>query len=539
MKKITVFTPTYNRAYILRQCYNALIKQTCKEFVWMIVDDGSNDDTRQIVESFIKEKKICIRYIYQKNQGKYKATNNAIKNCKTELFAFVDSDDFYKDDTVEIMLKTWDKYKKNNIAGIVGRRCDKNNKIIGNLNDFESRIINFTTLVSKYNYYGDTCRVYKTDILLKNIYPEIDEKFIPENVLFGKIDEKYNIYFLNEALSVSEYLDDGYTNSYKKLLLNNPNGYRLSLIQSIRNETKIISKLKLMISYITWSKRHKFKKIYKDVRNKLLFIIAMPLAYVCLVLGLPTWHTPKGGLINKLKIYYKTIYCFIETFNGSKAKILTDRETVEYIIKNEKSIIRFGDGEFNLLNEIDISYQKASKKLKKELEDIVNNYDKNSNYILCMPKFFMNSSGFKILKRNWISSWSFSRYCFMKNFDQNQIYGDAFLFAEGNEQIYKKIWERSKFKNCIFIHNNEKYAYEFEEKYKIKTFFIKAPEKNAYESLTDILYKIENQLSKVQIKNTFIISSMGPASKILVYRLKDRIRVFDTGHCFDFPLKSK
>lgn len=257
MKRLTIFTPTYNRAYILKKCYDSLVSQTCKDFVWLVVDDGSSDNTKELINKFIKEKKIEIKYIYQKNGGKYKAVNTGVKNCNTELFAFVDSDDYYLPNTVKTFLNKWDEYYKNDIAGIVGRRQNNNGIIVGKKINLKMKIVNFSEFISREHFYGDTCRMYKTSVLKSNLYPEIDDKFIPENVMFGKIDEEHNILFLNEALSVSEYLDDGYTNSYKKLLLNNPNGYTLSLLQSIRNENKLYSKIKLYISYICWCKRKK------------------------------------------------------------------------------------------------------------------------------------------------------------------------------------------------------------------------------------------------------------------------------------------
>ena len=146
MKKLTVFTPTYNRAYILSKCYDSLVKQTNNDFIWMIVDDGSTDNTKELIDSYIKEKKIEIQYIYKSNGGKYTAVNEGIINGKTELFSFVDSDDYYLPNTVQTFLDYWNKYSENNIAGIIGRRCNPDFKIIGNLLEYKSNIVNFTNI---------------------------------------------------------------------------------------------------------------------------------------------------------------------------------------------------------------------------------------------------------------------------------------------------------------------------------------------------------------------------------------------------------
>lgn len=539
MKKLTIFTPTYNRAYILNQCYTALKKQTNKDFVWLIVDDGSSDNTKEVVKEFQAEDIIEIKYIYQKNGGKYKAINTAVINCETELFSFLDSDDYYKEDTVQTFFDCIEEVKTQNVAGVVGRRCNPNGDIVGNRVEIQKGIINFDKLVLKYNFSGDTCRMYKTDILKRFLYPEIQDKFIPENVMLSKIDLEYDIYFINKALSVSEYLEDGYTKSYKKLLSKNPKGYLLSLNQSIVARQGIKNKLKAILSYITWGKRHKEKQLFIKCNNKLLYIIAILPAYLLLLLGMPSWHTPNRGVVNKLRIWSKLLKHYIVSFNGSKAKILDSQETVDLALKENKSIIRMGDGEFNLLEGKDIHYQVASKKLIDDFKGLICAYQNNqeeSRYILCVPKFFMQCSGLKLAKKRvWLSSWAYSRYKFIKDFNQDIIYGDAFLFAQGNENIYKQLWE-GKYENCIFVHNDRKFSNDFESKYKINTHFIEVPNQNAYAYLEEIYVNIIDTLNDLKKESTIVLISAGPAAKILVAKLCDKVKVIDTGHCWDQPL---
>lgn len=536
MKRLTVFTPTYNRAHTLSDCYNALVKQTNKDFVWMVVDDGSTDNTKELINKFICENKIDIQYIYKDNGGKYTAVNEALVNCKTELFSFVDSDDYYLPNTIQMFFDNWDKYSSNNLAGIVGRRCDKHGNIVGNLKEYKSTIVNFSDFIVSNNYVGDTCRMYKTDIIKQYLYPKIDNKFIPENVMFGRIDESYDVYFLNEPLSVSEYLDDGYTKSYKKLLINNPLGYKLSLEQSIRNEKRVINKIKLYMSYITWCKRNNLaiKSSYNSI-----YVFSYILAIICLLLGLPTWHTPKKGLINKIKLYFRIIHNYMATFFGVKVKVYDDKDTIELSNKYSKSIIRFGDGEFNLIRGEDITYQKHSNELSEKLLEIINNYDfHKSNYLLCIPKFFFQVSGFRLLKnKSWISNWVFSRYYFKKNCNLNEEYGDAFIFHQGNSKEYSKLWLNNNYKKCLFIHNDIKYAKEFEKQYGISTIFVKAPCKNAFQELEEIKKDIMKKAKKYSKGDIIIVASMGPAAKILAYNLCNDYRVIDAGHCFDHPLK--
>lgn len=102
--EFTVFTPTYNRAHTLINSYNALCRQTEKQFIWLIVDDGSTDNTRALVKQWKCENKIRIIYVWQENAGKQRAVNTGIMNCVTRFFGFLDSDDYYCDDTVERFL---------------------------------------------------------------------------------------------------------------------------------------------------------------------------------------------------------------------------------------------------------------------------------------------------------------------------------------------------------------------------------------------------------------------------------------------------
>lgn len=247
------------------------------------------------------------------------------------------------------------------------------------------------------------------------------------------------------------------------------------------------------------------------------------------------------NLKKRIPIWYGVIRDFIISFWGSKAKILKAEETIEYVIKNNKSIIRLGDGEFNILNGRNIAYQKYSPELEKDMREILNNYfleQENNEYILCVPNYFMKCNGIKLItKREYVASWAYSRKIFQKEFPQDIVYGDAFLFAKQNKHIYSKLWKNLNKSKCIFIHNNEKYAINFEKEYHIKTEFIKINSKDAYESLDEINIKIEEILKSTNKEEIIVVISAGPAGKVLAYRLsKHNILALDTGHCWDEPL---
>lgn len=129
---LTIFTPTYNRGYVLGKLYESLCKQTCFKFEWLIVDDGSEDDTSAKVKKWMKENdKFKIRYIYQNNQGKQLAFNTGVENCELEYFFCVDSDDYLTDNAVEEIYKILPNIKEKRIAGIVALRGTDKNLPIG------------------------------------------------------------------------------------------------------------------------------------------------------------------------------------------------------------------------------------------------------------------------------------------------------------------------------------------------------------------------------------------------------------------------
>ena len=132
MSKITVFTPTYNRAYCLNKCYESMQRQTCFEFEWLIIDDGSTDNTKKLVDSWIlKETKFPIRYIYKENGGMHTAYNTAYKHITSELCMNIDSDDYLTDTAIEDILKFWSNNKRSDIGGIYALDMYEDGNIVG------------------------------------------------------------------------------------------------------------------------------------------------------------------------------------------------------------------------------------------------------------------------------------------------------------------------------------------------------------------------------------------------------------------------
>ena len=149
--KITIFTPTYNRDYIIINLYKSLLIQTLKDFEWLIIDDGSTDNTELLVSSFIKDNKINIRYIKQQNGGKHRAINKALEEAKGELFFIVDSDDQLVDNAIERILYYFDQIKEDSsFAGVCGVKAYFDGKKVGGEVDFD--ILDCSSILFRYNY---------------------------------------------------------------------------------------------------------------------------------------------------------------------------------------------------------------------------------------------------------------------------------------------------------------------------------------------------------------------------------------------------
>lgn len=215
---ITVFTPTFNRAHLLHQCYESLLKQHCKNFEWLIVDDGSTDSTKETVEHFIAENKINIRYFFKPNGGKHTAVNFGVDKASSNIFFILDSDDVLTDDALEIISINWEKVNSKNFCGITGLSQYSDGKIIGDrflLNFWE---VSFADIYLKYGLTGDKAVCFKTEILKKYPFPEKEGiRFVFEAVIWHEMAKKYNVLALNEVLQEKEYLFQGLTDSsYKK-----------------------------------------------------------------------------------------------------------------------------------------------------------------------------------------------------------------------------------------------------------------------------------------------------------------------------------
>ena len=287
---LTIFTPTYNRAYTLKRLYKSLCNQTCGDFEWLLIDDGSTDDTYELADSWKKENSIRIRYEYKENGGKASAYNLAAEKAMGVLFLCVDSDDHLVDDAVETIKKNWEKEEKKKDQAAESHAVSmKRNPVIGQLyykaNESGGMITRypgdeaFSTLIGFYRQHGlqgDTMLVYKTEVVRRHPFPTFEgEKFVPEMYVYDQYDQEGVLHLYREALYISEYLPDGYTASIRNVNYRNPKGYEAAILQRIRNDTSLLYKIQDTIRYIAIKLVQKDGKLFSDCESRLMTILLL------------------------------------------------------------------------------------------------------------------------------------------------------------------------------------------------------------------------------------------------------------------------
>ena len=283
---ITVFTPTYNRAYILPVLYHSLLAQTSSNFEWLIVDDGSQDNTKELIQQFVDEKQINIRYIYQPNGGKHSAINRGVQNAQGELFFIVDSDDNLSSNAIEVLQTEYKAIQSDvEFAGISGVRVDFDGHRIGG--DFPYSRIDCSALEirMKYGIKGDLAEAYKTDILKKYpfpIYPS--EYFVPEALIWNRIALHYKIRYINSPIYRCQYRSDGLTAQITRLRQKSPRASLQYYSELCAMPIPIYQKIKALTNYWRFAPCLKTESV-KIKMNRIgvigsLFIVV---GYICYI----------------------------------------------------------------------------------------------------------------------------------------------------------------------------------------------------------------------------------------------------------------
>ncbi len=282
LKKLTIFTPTYNRAYCLHKCYESLKRQTNKDFIWLIIDDGSSDHTKELVSSWRAENCIEINYYWQQNQGMHGAHNTAYELIDTELNVCIDSDDYMPDDAVEKILSFWMKYGSDEISGIIGLDSYTDGRIIGSKLPGNLKRTTLFNLYNKHDITGDKKLVYRTELTKQYPYPIFkNEKYVGLAYKYYMLDRQYEMLLMNEVLCCVEYLPDGSSMNMLKQYRRNPKGfafYRKELMKLPFVSRSF--KYRQAIHYISSSLISKNRRFINETPCKILTFLAIPFGII-------------------------------------------------------------------------------------------------------------------------------------------------------------------------------------------------------------------------------------------------------------------
>lgn len=250
----TIFTPTYNRAYTLQKLYNSLLLQSFNDFEWLIIDDGSTDHTEELIDSFIIENKIKIRYYKKNNQGKHIAINRSLELACGDFIITIDSDDYFTENALEKCKLITEKITGNeDFAGFTyihfSENIDFNPSNYGNISWTEPNSY-------QWEFHGEMAYVFKTEVARKYRFPVFkNEKFCQESAILLPILRDYKVLFTNHVLAHGDYLEDGLSQNFYKRMLNSPR-------YSMYTQNERIKSAK------TCKHKKQYAKIYWDIALK-------------------------------------------------------------------------------------------------------------------------------------------------------------------------------------------------------------------------------------------------------------------------------
>ena len=224
MFRLSIITPTYNRAAYLPRCYESLRKQTIDDFEWIIVDDGSTDHTAETVASFSSDR-FPITHIKKANGGKHTALNAAHESIRGEYVLILDSDDYLVENAVQEVLEAWAQYTQDPQIGIVTflKGSDVEHPVCG-VAEYNKPVEIMRYRRIRYTR-TDCCEVIRAELFKKYPFPVFEgERFLAESALWDRVSFTHKCVYIQSVIYICEYLEGGLTKSGRQLRLRNPHG---------------------------------------------------------------------------------------------------------------------------------------------------------------------------------------------------------------------------------------------------------------------------------------------------------------------------
>lgn len=251
---ITILTPTYNRASLLPRLFDSLLRQTNKDFEWIVVDDGSTDDTREVVAN-LKEKcggAFPMGYVYKANGGKHMAINIGAERARGELLFIADSDDLLTDDALETVANSWhDISDDKSFAGIAGLDIAMDTcEVIGSGLPQEHIDCNAIDIRYRHHVTGDMKEVFRTEVLREFPFPEFaGERFCPEQLVWFRMARRYRLRYINKPIYIADYQPDGITAGITRARMRNPSASMLTYAELTECPVPFLVKVKAAINF--------------------------------------------------------------------------------------------------------------------------------------------------------------------------------------------------------------------------------------------------------------------------------------------------
>ncbi len=280
--KLTVFTPAYNRAKLLERVYESIAKQITGDIEWLIVDDGSVDETEAVIKQFTDTASFPVRYIKKENGGKHTAHNVAAEEAHGEWFMCLDSDDLLSDGALENILSILTKCT-GDVCAIAAYKRDLEGNLLCDTFENEKILKGIYTLLKEY--HGEYVFIFRTDVLKKYPYPVIKgEKFISECLLYDRLEiEGYRVITLDKIIQECEYQAEGLSLAYKKLLKNNPCGVQMFYNQRIDLAKTFKERFICCIKYCAFRILGKFKAPKYKGKYSVLTLLSYPVGILAAV----------------------------------------------------------------------------------------------------------------------------------------------------------------------------------------------------------------------------------------------------------------
>lgn len=287
----SISTPTYNRAHLLGRVYESLQRQTFPSLEWVVIDDGSTDDTASLVRRWQSEAPFPIRYYYQQNLGVSVAINRAIEVAQGRFFAIIDSDDWLAPNCLENAMNLWDSIdaaQQSEYAGVCGLCASPRGDIIGT--PFPCSVIDtdFVEMRTRYRVRGDKFNIIRTEVMRDFRFPDYGVRLVPEALLWNRIAQRYKVRCANQVLAYKDYQSDGITANYLRWRVQSSAAFReyyRELAEFAGDAVRTRHRMRAYRDYIRFSLHSgiSLRSQCREVRRPLLWGLCVPLGFAAYI----------------------------------------------------------------------------------------------------------------------------------------------------------------------------------------------------------------------------------------------------------------